>query len=357
MGQDGVIKRYFDAMEKEMRLRAASCQLASVSFDSIYIGGGTPSFVPLEYIGTLLESAFHLFDIQDKGLELSMECNPDSVTLDLVQALKDKGLNRVSLGVQSMDEQDLRTLGRVHGVKEVVEAVRDVREAGISNLSLDLIYSIPGQDEARVAYSLEKALGFKPEHVSCYELSFEDGTPMKRAVDRGEISVLDQETRLALTELVEETLLAHGYEQYEISNFSRPGFQCRHNIGYWTGRQYLGIGCSACSYLRGKRIRNVSSLDGYIRALQRGQLPVAEIEKLGSEARFREAFVMALRMNQGVDIDEFSNRFGLDCLKYYGQIISRMERDGLIRRFPENKRLALTKRGRYISNYVLSYFV
>ncbi len=180
---------------------------------------------------------------------------------------------------------------------------------------------------------------------------------MERAVRRKEIDYPDQETRLALTELIEGALEADGYEQYEISNFCRPGFECRHNAGYWTGRRWLGLGCSACSFLMGRRIRNESLLKNYLNALSAGRLPVKEWEELDREAGFREAFVMALRMNRGVSLREFSERYRMDILEYYGRLIPGMVDEGLMVFSQGRRTVSLTSRGRHISNYVLSHFV
>lgn len=341
-----------------MILRAADPYVSDLSFDTIFIGGGTPSFVPHEYICGILELTREIFNCSDgTGLEISMEFNPDSVSLEMLDAVKDSGVNRVSLGVQALDDRDLKVLGRVHGTGEVYSAVGHVRKAGFENFNIDLIYSIPGQDHSRLASSLKKALALAPSHVSCYELSLEKGTAMERAAREGDIDYPDQETRFALTQLIEGTLRANGYEQYEISNFCRPGFECRHNVGYWTGRPYLGLGCSACSFLMGKRIRNESRLKNYLNVLSAGRLPVREWEELEREAGFREAFVMTLRMNRGVRLREFSERYRVDILEYYGWLISEMVDEGLMVFRKGRRSLALTARGRYISNYVLSYFV
>ncbi|RUM89081.1 MAG: coproporphyrinogen III oxidase [Thermodesulfatator sp.] len=357
-GRNALMKDYFQALRKEISLWGESGRVQDLVFDSIYIGGGTPSLAPVEYICQLLEHAFKVLNFKAMPhLEVTMECNPDSVDGARLLELRKSGLNRVSLGVQSMSERDLEFLGRIHGNSQVIDAVHAIREAGIENMSLDLIYSIPGQDEAALADCLARVFDLDPEHLSCYELSVEEGTPLEQAARRGDFRMPSQETRLSLTLLVEKELRAHGYKQYEISNYSRPGFECRHNIGYWTGREYVGIGCSACSFVAKRRIRNLEGLEAYMNAVMHGRLPCDKLEELDRESMFREAFVIFLRMNQGADLHELAERFGIEPNAYYGSLLEQMVSNGLMYSFNRGRRIALTPRGRHIANYVLSHFV
>ncbi len=341
-----------------MALYSRQKHVSSLTFDTIFLGGGTPSFVPYMFICRILDAALGMFRFRPgECLEISMECNPDSVSQEMVEAVMDRGVNRISLGVQAMDERDLELLGRVHGRKEVYRAVSGIRKAGIKNLGMDVIFAIPGQGRDALVSCLEEVISFGPEHLSCYELTLEKGTELEQAVASGTLSFPDEETRLDLTMALEALLEENGYRQYEISNFARPGFECRHNTGYWTGAEYLGLGCSACSFLEGRRTRNHTDLHAYLSSLGEGMLPVSEVEELGQEARFREAFVMALRMNRGVLLHEFSEIYGINPLDYYGELLEYMEENGLIFFSHDKKALALTPRGRYISNHVLSHFV
>ncbi len=353
-----VIKRYFDALEQEILLRAREPSIKEMYFDSLFIGGGTPSFVHHEYLCSIIERLYSNFHIANgPALEGTVECNPDSLTLEWLEALKPYGINRISIGVQAMDDRMLHVLGRVHDSRQVLDAVNSVRAVGIENISIDLMYSIPGQDMGALEQSLERALALMPVHVSCYELTLEDGTVMSEAVRNGRAVYPDQETRLAFTRLAESILESRGLRQYEISNFAVPGYECRHNIGYWQGREYLGIGCSACSFIKGRRIRNDIRLDSWIAALENGKPPIQEVEELDFEAAFREAFVMAMRMNRGVAIQDFRESYNMDPVEYYGDLIPDMEARGLMEFRRNGTCLALTERGRYISNYVLSNFV
>ncbi len=355
---DEEIDLYFNVLEKEMVIQAGQSHIRNIRFDSIYIGGGTPSLVPARFLCSLLDRVFELFYMEKcPRLEVSMECNPDSLNLEMLLALKGKGLNRVSLGAQSMNERELEILGRVHGTSQILSAVQYIKRAGIENFGMDIIYAIPGQDENTLAQGLERLIALSPAHLSCYELCLEKGTSLEARVARGEIEYPPQETRLALTRTVEDVMALYGYQQYEISNFSKPGFECRHNCGYWMGVEYLGLGCSACSFLADKRMRNEPDLKRYMDSLDKGELPVSATEELAPEERFREGVVMALRMNQGISTEEFYNKYGIDVLEYYGGLIPDMIEKGLLKFHEDGSRLALTRTGRYISNYVLSYFV
>ncbi len=352
------IARYFRALEREMLLYSADSLVSSLVFDTIYLGGGTPSIVPKGFIRRILDAAREAFQLaSNDSVEVSMECNPDSVSLEMVGDVRTGGVNRVSLGVQSMDEGELGFLGRIHGTREILSAVSHVRRAGIQNLSMDIIYALPGQSTQGLLSVLEKVLALRPDHLSCYELTLEEGTPLEKAAQQGLFSFPGQEKRLELTRLLESVLRENGFGQYEISNFSLPGFECRHNMGYWTGVDYLGVGCSACSFLGGIRIRNESDTRRYMGLLEEGKFPVAEVEELGREARFREAVVMALRMNQGILLDDFSERYGMDVRKYYGHRLDYLEENGLVRLDQDHRALVLTARGRYIANHVLSHLV
>ncbi len=341
-----------------MQLYSRKHYIKDLVFDTIYLGGGTPSLVPPKFICSILDDTLGMFHFKSRdSLEVSMECNPDSVSQELMEAVKERGVNRVSLGVQSMDDGELQFLGRIHDRNRVISAVDTLRRAGIENLSVDVIYCLPGQDREGVISGLKEILSLGPKHFSCYELTLEKGTPLEESAAKGTFKLPCQEERLELTMAVESFLEKRGYGQYEISNFSMPGFECRHNMGYWTGEEYLGLGCSACSYLEGKRTKNTPVLEDYLGLLEEGNLPICYAEELDQKARFREAFVMALRMNRGILITEFSEKYGVDILDYYGRLLGRMKDYGLIRFYNENKALALTPRGRYISNYVLSHFV
>ncbi len=357
-GRLDIINEYVCCLIREAEIVTGKGIADGLTFDSVYFGGGTPSLLPAGAISKLLDSLSSLLPLSPfKDKEISFECNPESVRKSLLTELAGAGINRVSLGVQDLTEKGLAILGRVHSVSSAKEAARLIRDFGFENFSIDIIYCLPGQDISMLELTLEQAFSLEPVHISAYELSVEGGTRLYDMVRKGKVLLQSDESRLHLTRFLEALLEDRGIYQYEISNFAEPGRQCSHNINYWKCGQYLGIGCGAVSYLNGTRYFNTPSLYRYMTMVKQGHVPVTEEERLDGEARFREAFVMWLRMTRGADLAAIKSRFGLDPLNYYGDLVERMCAIGLMVIEDDKKRLRLSNRGRYIANYVLSQFV
>jgi putative oxygen-independent coproporphyrinogen III oxidase len=281
-------------------------------FDSLYLGGGTPSLLNGSQLSTLTDGLFRHFSFSP-GSEMTIEANPDDITDEKLGLLKDLGFNRMSLGVQSFDDRDLRILKRRHSAQRSERAVERIRAAGFTNLSLDLIYGVPGQSESAWIRTLRKALAFNPEHLSCYQMTIPAGTPFGEMLARGEIMSPGEERERAFFLLTAEILEERGYIHYEISNFARGrSFEARHNRKYWHHVPYLGLGPSAHSFSDGSRWWNRRSLPDYCRALSLGTPPVAGMERLSHEQRHLENLYLGFRTRDGVGRNLLADRPGAD---------------------------------------------
>ena len=323
-------------------------------FFTIFIGGGTPTIYDAATLTRLLGRLRELFRIAPDA-EISLESNPNTLTPQGLRQLRREGYNRLSMGVQSFNSELLRIMGRSHRGDQASRAVKWAKEAGFSDINLDFIYGLPGQSAAALRDDLEQALELVPTHLALYQLTLEEGTPMAGAVDSAEL-VLPHDDEVAEMEQGARLLLAGaGYQHYEISNYSLPGRQCRHNLNYWQNGSYLGLGAAAVSSLSGLRISNVSSPGRYRRLLEAGLAPYAHAEALGLGAAFRETVVMGLRLRDGVDVEALRRRFGISPEECYGETIAQLEQSGLLKITPG--RLVLTERGFDLANQVLCHLV
>jgi oxygen-independent coproporphyrinogen-3 oxidase len=285
-----------------------------------------------------------------------MEANPGTVSAEALAGLRRLGVNRLSLGVQSLHDDELELLGRIHTAAEAAEAVSLARAAGLDNLSLDLIYGLPRQPLAAWQADLEQALDLAPDHLSLYALSVEEGTPLAAAVAAGHLPEPDPDLAADMYELAHERLDAAGYVHYEISNWARPGFECRHNLGYWRNEPYLGLGAGAHSYLDGRRRAAVSRPAEYVRRVLAGESAVDTDEAIGPALEMGETMMMGLRLlDEGVAYDRFRRRFGRDLRRVYAAGLAALERRGLIHLLPD--RVRLSPRGRLLGNQVFMEFL
>jgi oxygen-independent coproporphyrinogen-3 oxidase len=281
-------------------------------FDSLYLGGGTPSLLSDHDLSDLLQSLRSSFSIAGDA-EFTMEMNPDDVTKDQVSILRDLGVNRVSLGVQSFDDRDLHFLKRRHTADQAVKALDVIKAAGFAKVGLDLMYGLAGQTESTWIKTLEQAASFRPEHLSCYQLTIHESTPFWDLQVKGEIKRLTEEEESAFFMLTSSFLQEQGYLHYEVSNFARgKDNRCRHNLKYWKRTPYLGLGPSAHSYQDGIRWWNFRDLEGYCSALEQGNPPVAESETLTAEQAYLETILLGFRTREGVDREIFRGREGTE---------------------------------------------
>lgn len=344
---------YLAALALELERVAAGWAQGRV-FTSIFIGGGTPTIYPgLALAGVLDLCRARLTFAQ--APEITVETNPNTVTADSLAALRAHGVNRLSIGVQSLADPLLTAIGRTHSAAQAVAAVAMAREAGFGNINLDLIYGLPGQRLNDWHETLAAALGLGPEHLALYELSVEPGTPFARREARGELVLPDDELMAEMEIMAHELLAAHGYHRYEISNYARPGFQCQHNLNYWHNGPYLGLGAGAVSSFDGLRLTNCDDPEAYQARINSGHPAFREGEALGQAASFRESVIMGLRLLEGVRRHELLARYGLDPVRYYGETLTRFREQGLVAMDAE--RVWLTDKALPVAHQVLAALV
>ncbi len=361
-GRQADIPRYVDAVAQEFLWYRERGLFEKYVIQTVFVGGGTPS-LDAEPLAALFER------FQDTLLknaeEVTVEVNPGTIGLSGLQRLFQSGCRRLSIGVQSFREAELRILDRIHSVRDAETCIEAARTAGFRNLSLDLMFGIPGSTLASWEQVVQRALDVAPEHISAYNLTIEDETPFGRQLQDGTLRLPDEETQLAMYDAVIAMLAAAGYEQYEISNFARPGYRSQHNQIYWRNEEYLGLGAAAYSYLDGCRYWNESSLDRYMAAVLpvRVQNPDREMypptavgqETLNAEAMMGETVMMCLRLCEGLNLAWFRQRFGQAFECVYLPQITRLTADGLLE--ATSTHIRLTPRGMRLANDVLQQFL
>jgi len=290
---------------------------------TVYIGGGSPSCLPAEQLLQLVREC-------PTAEEFTIEVNPGQTNEKIVGQLRRLGVNRLSIGSQSFTQSELDFLGRSHKVDCIGRAVKQGRRTGFENISLDLIFAIPGSTLKSWEYSLKSAIDLGVEHISAYSLTYEEGTPMQKAVESGEVVPLDEEIDRAMYETAIDELAKTGFEQYEISNFARKGFQCRHNLTYWENKPYIGIGPAASSYTRGIRSANIADIKKYIELIEADGDIIAESRPLAAVEIACETAVLNLRRRCGIDLGEFRKQTGFDAMELFAEPIGRYKKLGLL---------------------------
>ena len=333
---------YAAAVGTELAAHAADLRWAGRRVRSVYLGGGTPSLFPPEAIAALLGAVTRAFGLVE-GAEVTLEANPGTVSRDRLGGYRDAGVNRLSLGAQTFHSAHLATLGRDHGADEIARAVESARGAGFENVSLDLIFGVPGETVAEWERDLDAAVALRPEHVSAYALTYEPGTPFHAWRENDRIAPVGEDEEAAMAEVAVVRLEAAGLLRYEISSFAQPGYECRHNLGYWDGSDYLGVGAGAHSFSRepapGHRWMNERSPARYLAA---ASAAVASEERLTSAQAEAEFVFTGLRRVAGVDTAVFRQRFGTPPEERFPQI-ARLIADGLLE--SSDGRIRLTRRG------------
>ncbi len=318
------------------------------SVDTVYFGGGTPSYFGADRLVRVFNELQRRFDV-DTDAEITFEANPDSASTATLQKLHSEGFNRISLGVQNDNDEVLKKLGRPHNYEQAISAVRNARKAGFDNISLDLIYGLPGQSFEDWRMTLDHVLDLEPEHLSCYGLKVEENTPLWEYKDCCNLPDEDDQADMYLyaCDHLEEV----GFRQYEISNFARSGYASRHNLKYWLGGEYLGFGPSAASDFAGKRFTTKANITDYIEGVMKGGSILSECEDIPSRERAGEYLMLRLRTTQGVDADEYTRRFLLP-FRPIGQLLERFREMGFVRQ--DDARYYLTPKGMLISNKILA---
>ena len=339
---------YVEALIAEARLRRG--KLHDESIKTLYLGGGTPSQLPLPLLSRLVDGLRGALDLSGVE-EFTVEANPDDVTPDWCRAVAALGVNRVSMGVQSFEDPILRLIGRRHTARQAMDAVAHLREAGISNISIDLIFGLPGQTVSSWTASVEQAIALAPQHISAYGLTYEEGTRLWRQRELGEVVEVPEEQCLEMYRILVEDLQAAGYEHYEISNFAQPGYHSRHNSSYWNDTPYLGLGAAAHSYDGKVRKWNPHDLHQYIDKVMAGELP-CEFEELSRSERYDERVMLGLRTARGVDAERLRDDFGDEAWRYFTREAARHLEAGNLR-LTEDGRYVLTRDGIMLSDSII----
>lgn len=320
---------------------------------SVFIGGGTPSILEADLLEKILKALSRCFYIE-KEAEVTMEANPGTLTLEKLRICRENGVNRLSLGLQSPDDTELASLGRIHDYQQFLESYQMAREAGFHNVNVDLMFGIPGQTRDGWEKSLRIVAALNPEHISAYSLIIEEGTPFAAR----NLKLPDEDTEYQMYEDTARILGEYGFEQYEISNYARGGKACIHNIGYWTGVSYLGLGLGAASLMDGCRFTNTTSLERYTTASRKPDFPDnirKDLIKLTRQEQMEEFMFLGLRLRSGISKVEFAQRFGIPIEEIYGDVIRRYKELALLQE--ENGRIFLSRHGIHVSNTVMADFL
>ena len=324
-----------------------------IPVETIFIGGGTPSVPDSGLIVEIMEHVRHAFHVAD-GAEISMEANPGTVTREKLTDYRKAGINRLSFGLQSANDRELKLLGRIHTWAEFLESFTLARECGFANLNIDLMSALPGQTCESWKETLSRVTDLDPEHISAYSLIIEEGTPFgeRYGSEEGRKLLPDEDSEREMYHETKRFLKDCGYERYEISNYAKPGRECRHNIGYWTGVPYLGLGLGASSYLDGCRFTVNPDMKQY---LEEKPGMFADIEKLTKKDMEEEFFYVGLRMTAGVSLSEFERRFGISAKEVYPGLMETFVKEKAARF--EGDRFVLTDYGLDVSNYIMAQFL
>ncbi len=348
---DAVKEKYVEALCEEILCAGEERHGASLS--SVFIGGGTPSILPGEAIRRIMECVKEAFDVEEDA-EITIECNPGTVCEENLRIYAECGINRISLGLQSADDIELKRLGRIHTFDDFVKSYEMAVSSGISNINVDLMSDIPGQTLSSWESTLRKVCSLEPApaHISAYSLIVEEGTPFWDMQEEGKLDIPEEDTDREMYHMTSRILSEYGYARYEISNYAQPGYECRHNVGYWTGIPYYGAGLDAASYYDHARYVNTDDMDSYLRD------PAAchfLTEKLGTDDLMSEFMILGLRMTKGVSFAEFQSRFGISLKEKYGHQAEGFIKDGLLEE--KGGFLRLTDRGLDLANVVMRSFI
>ncbi len=343
-------KRYLTALDREIE------RMGNVPAATIFFGGGTPNAYDAPSLSALTRRVSQAFPaIGSDEREISVEVNPELVRDGDFSAYRAAGVTRISIGVQSFVPAEITTMGRRHTPEDPSRVVHSARAAGMQNVSMDLIFAIPGQTLESWLHSVDAAIALGVDHISCYGLTVEEGTPFERWERREPAAFPDDDAQAELYGATMDRLEAAGFEHYEISNFARPGKRCAHNENYWRNGDYIGLGVGAASYRDGVRYVNTRDFDAYCAALEEDARIPVQSERLEGAKRVGEAIMLALRTEQGVETDDFQNRYGIQFEEEYGPVITRLLDNGLLQRTATQFRL--TRRGRMLANSVCAEFL
>jgi oxygen-independent coproporphyrinogen-3 oxidase len=354
-GHEHMIPSYSATLVRDAALWRQA--VGSRPVETVFFGGGTPSLAPVEEMRSILEGLRDVFNIAADA-EVSLEANPGSLSVEYLRGLRSIGFNRLSIGVQSFDDEELVMLDRIHSGDDARAAYAAARDAGFANVNLDFIYGLPEQPIGKWQRTLDEAIAMQSDHLSLYALTVEEGTPLARDVARGRVSAPDPDMQAEQYEWTQDRLASAGYEQYEISNWCRPGYRCRHNLVYWQNREYLGLGAGAHSFLDGVRFSTVLLPNRYVELVDESAAAAASdhaemrhvvgAESISPELSMADTLILGLRLNDGVDPAAFRARYQRELDDVYGGVLSEFASYGIVERTATH--LRLTRRGRLLSN-------
>lgn len=353
--EESLAERYVAALEAEVDRSASDSSRDHIRrVDTIYFGGGTPTTLSIPELQRILGALRRSFEIEANS-EVTIEANPGSVTTGYLAQLLESGFNRLSFGVQSFDDAELAMIGRTHNAMEAKRSVDDARIAGFNNISIDLIAGLPEQRRATWEKNLDEAFAIAPEHFSVYLLELYNDAPLQHRIKRGELAAIDDDLTAEMYFSLDERARANGYEHYEISNWARPAMRSRHNLKYWTGAPYWAFGVSAAGYDGCLRWSNTRNINEYLDLIEAEKSPVSETVELSDEDRMSEAIFLRLRLDEGVQLEEYKERFGVDIRSRYKDEIERLGAAGLIEMDSENIRIS--RNGKILANEVFAAFI
>ena len=339
---------YVHALCQELDMRKD--YLEGEDIETIYLGGGTPSQLSQEELEKIFSALYNIYKVKDDA-EITLEANPDDLTPEYVHMLRTLPINRISMGIQTFQEETLKLLHRRHTAQQAIEAFQRCREAGFQNISIDLMYGLPGETLDSWKEDLQQAIALRPEHISAYHLIYEEGTTLWKLKEQHQVEEADEDLSVTLFRTLIDELTRAGYEHYEISNFCMPELHSRHNSSYWTGKKYLGCGPSAHSFNGTSRQWNVASLDKYIHAIQQGKLDY-EIEELDIYTRYNDFVITAIRTHWGMSLSQLRSTYGEELYRYCLRMAKPHLEQGVLEMKEDT--LKLTKEGIFISDGIMS---
>lgn len=343
---------YLDALEKEMALTVK--RIPPESVETIFVGGGTPTVLLPEQMEHFLSMVARYFPLNHPNLEFTMEANPGTTDEDKLAVMKAGGVNRISFGVQSFDNGLLQRIGRIHSTDDVYRSLENARKLGFTNLSIDLMFGLPGQTTEQMRHSLDAALRLHLTHYSLYSLKVEENTLFHTLYEKGQLPLPSEEEEVEMYQMIIDRLEENGYGQYEISNFARPGFESRHNKMYWRNQNYYGLGAGAHGYFHRTRHVNVKGIAEYIAAADKG-LPVMETSSVNEREAMEDFMMVGLRLLRGVNNEDFREQFGCSMEQVFGEILAKQVQAGLLEATDGGYKL--TKRGVMLGNEVFGEFI
>ena len=349
--KDHLRKAYIEALNKEIiSLRDKHNNL---EINTIFIGGGTPSVLEADELECLLKEVAKLNMAKD--IEYSMECNPGNLTEEKLEVMKKYGVNRISMGLQAKQDNLLKGLGRIHNYKTFKENFLLAKKVGFNNINVDLMFGLPNQRLNEWEETLREIISLEPAHISAYSLIIEEGTAFYNLYENDKLKLPTEEEERKMYHLAKKILEENGFNQYEISNYAKEGKECRHNLAYWNMDNWIGVGSAAASYINGKRIKNISSVEKYINSINEKREAVEEIINNSKNDNMEEFMFMGLRKINGIDENEFKNRFSMNINDVYGEILNKYIDEGLLIR--ESGRIFLSEKGIEISNIIMADFL